>query len=172
MPRGVSQTAQFLAFRCLRDLPGLIRRGGMGGGAKGVIGVELEITVMVPTLEGKGKTLIVKKFRIKLVFGWGWNKDELEVVGTFFLCFFGWMNNTFRFSVCDRTDLKKKEVIRETLLVMGQGGSQGIFDGLLVEVVRNVGMENLEEDKKPGGHGVIGIGVDRVEAGLIVLIEM
>ena len=26
MPRGVSQTAQFLAFRCLRDLPGLIRR--------------------------------------------------------------------------------------------------------------------------------------------------
>jgi hypothetical protein len=37
-------------------------------GAKGLFGVELEIAVMVPTLKGKGKALIVEKFKIKLIF--------------------------------------------------------------------------------------------------------
>jgi hypothetical protein len=47
-------------------------------------------------------------------------------------------------------------VIREALLMMGQGGGKDIFNGLFVEAIEDFcGMHDLEEDKKPSGSWII-----------------
>jgi hypothetical protein len=93
--------------------------GGMGWGTKGVFQVKLVIAMMVPLLEGKGEALVVKKFRVELVFGAGGDKDNLEVVGALAIARAG---DAFCFAVGDGVDTEEEEVVREALLVVGQGG--------------------------------------------------
>jgi hypothetical protein len=50
--------------------------GEIGSGAEGVVGIELEVTMVVPLLEREHKALIVEQFGVKLVLGWGGDQDD------------------------------------------------------------------------------------------------
>jgi hypothetical protein len=41
-----------------------------------VVGIELEVTMVVPLLEREHKALIVEQFGVKLVLGWGGDQDD------------------------------------------------------------------------------------------------
>lgn len=53
----------------------------MGRGEEGLGGIELKVAVVMPFLECKHGTLVVKKFRVKLILGGCWDEDDLVVVG-------------------------------------------------------------------------------------------
>jgi hypothetical protein len=77
-------------------------------GAEGVVSTELKVAVMMPPLEGKGETLVMKEFHVKLVLRWRWNEDQLEEVSALFFCIFlGWINDAFSFPVGHGTDLEQ-----------------------------------------------------------------
>jgi hypothetical protein len=119
----------------------------MGWGTESLVGVKLKIAVMMPTLEGKGRALIVKEFKVILIFCWSWDKGKLEMVSIFFSGgLFVRIDDMFGFVISNRAYLEKKEVMREVLLMVGQGGGQGIFDCLLIKMIGDFGMEDLEED--------------------------
>jgi hypothetical protein len=101
----------------------------MGGSDKSIIGIELEVAIMVPLLQSKSQTLVVEKFRIKLINSLGRNEDDLEVVGTLGL---RRARDTLRLPIGDCADLEKKDVVWEAKLVVGKGGGQGVFNSLFV----------------------------------------
>jgi hypothetical protein len=50
---------------------------------KGVFGIALMIAMVVPFLEGKCETLVMEKIWVKLLLGWGGDKDDLEIMCSF-----------------------------------------------------------------------------------------
>ena len=104
----------------------------MGGGAEGMFGVELVVTMMVPFLEGEGQALVVEELWIELVFRVGRDKDDLEKMRSLTIA---GTEDAFGFAVGHRADSEKQKVIWETLLVMCEGRGKDVFDGLFVKIV-------------------------------------
>lgn len=77
----------------------------MGGCAEGLFRIELVVTVVMPLLERKSKTLVVEKFRVELVFTLGGDKDDLKEMCSFAIARPG---DTFSFTVRHGRDLEKE----------------------------------------------------------------
>jgi hypothetical protein len=56
------------------------------------------VTVVVPLLKGKSKTLVLKKFRVKLILVFSREKDDLKVVDVLVIA---GARNTLGFTVGD-----------------------------------------------------------------------
>jgi hypothetical protein len=125
---------------------------GTGWGAESVFRVELVVAMVMPLLKCKSKALIVKKFRIKLIFGLGRDENDLEKVSSFAVT---GAYDTLGFAVGHRADLEQQQVVREALLMVCESSREDVFNSLFVKVIVDFCVEDLEEYEETSGSGVI-----------------